>query len=110
MISILKNTEMVHLSYCISDDLGFFSFIQVSHISACTCMHIRMHTDTGFPALELLVCAAWAQINSLIFQNNETLSQIYIKPLRLDFMICKVCSNLNDPMILNLYHSGRLPQ
>lgn len=45
---------MAHVSYFISHDLAFFSFIQVSSISICICMH----TDTGFAALELLVCAA----------------------------------------------------
>lgn len=33
---------MVHVSYFISDDLAFFSFVQVSHY-LCVHMHTHMH-------------------------------------------------------------------
>lgn len=39
-------------------------------------MHTHLYTDTGFAPSELLVCAAWAQVNSLIVWKDETLLQM----------------------------------
>lgn len=63
---------MGHICYLISGDLVFFLF-HPCLLSLCA----WTQADTGFAALELLVCEAWAQINPLIFSTNETFLQTF---------------------------------
>lgn len=39
-------------------------------------MHTCLYTDTGSAPSELLVCAAWAQVNSLTVWKDEILLQM----------------------------------